>query len=237
MRPRPSPRSRLRAAVVVAAAALPALLAGPGCVERKLVIRSDPPGALVSLEDEPVGVPTPVEIPFEFDGVRRVTLAAPGHQVLETQARLATRWHDWFPLDFVAEFLWPGTIEDVQEFEYRLEPFAVPLDRPFTDEEKAALRERLDDLTARADEYRLAGSTGPGGTPETPAEAGAAKGGATDAAAPGASPPPARASKLPEIPVRRPPPRAARDVPPPTPPGQPLPPPVRPLPLEEPEKK
>ena len=158
MRPPPTRRaSSSRASAVVASAALAALL--PGCVERKFVIRSDPPGALVSLEGEPVGVPTPVEIPFEFDGVRRVTLTAPGRHVLQTQARLESRWYDWFPLDFVAAFLWPGTIEDLQEFSYTLEPFAVPLDQPLDLE---ALRAKLEALSARAEEHRRGGSQGPG---------------------------------------------------------------------------
>jgi hypothetical protein len=222
MRPRPAAPS-----VATALAAACAALAAPGCVERKMVLRTDPAGALVSLEDEPLGAATPVEVPFEFDGVRRVTLSAPGHQVLETQAALEARWHDYFPLDFVAEFLWPGTIEDVQVFEYRMEPFAVPIERPFTEDERTALRGRMDELTARAEEYRRGGSLGPGGT---------------EAAAPGGAGPgaPAAPEVLPDVPTRRPPPRQARDIPPPTPPGQPLPPPVRPLPLvppKEPEKK
>jgi len=166
MRLRPiRPPTRSRALAFPAAAVLVAALvvAGlPGCVQRRFVIRSDPPGALVSLEDEPVSVPTPVEIPFEFDGVRRVTLTAPGHHVLVTRAALESRWYDWFPLDFAAEFLWPGTIDDLQEFSYTLEPYAVPLDRPLTEEELAALRVKLDELGARAEEHRRAGAQDPG---------------------------------------------------------------------------
>lgn len=229
--------SRRRAAPGLAIAVLAAL---PGCVERRISIRTDPPGAIVALEDEPVEGRTPVEVPYEFVGVRRVTLAAPGHVVLQTTADVASRWYDWFPLDFFAHFLWPGQITDVQTFEYRLEPY-VPTERALTDEETARARERLAEVSARADEYRAAGSVGPGGTepvveaPVVDRPAGAAGGagagpGGTTSPGPGSAP--AAGQALPEIPRRSPPPREARALPEPPRPGEPLPPPVKPIPLE-----
>lgn len=139
-------------------------LAVSGCVQRKMVIRSDPPGAVVSLDDQRLDETTPVEVPFVWDGGRRVTLSAPGHEVLETTATLEPRWYDYFPLDAFAEFLYPGTIEDVQEFDFELRPY-TPVAAPVTDADVQRLRERADDLERRADRERTRLST-PSGTPE-----------------------------------------------------------------------
>ena len=48
-------------------------LTGAGCVQRMIKITSDPPGALVRLNDEEVGR-TPVTVPFTFYGVYDVRL-------------------------------------------------------------------------------------------------------------------------------------------------------------------
>jgi hypothetical protein len=234
------------ATLIVLACAAP-LAATTGCVERKLVIRSDPPGAVVQLEDQPLDQVTPVEVETPWDGVRRVTLSAPGHKVLETTAPIETRWHDYFPLDVFAEFLWPGTIRDVQVFDYRLEPY-YPIDQPLTAEQKAELKDRLVALRGRADAARAADDAGPvavaeaapaptgGGEPPPPP----APRGATAPAAKPSEPAPLPA---PGATARPAPPRAPRpsvDLPPlpvrpddaeprrPTPPGQQLPPPVIP---------
>ena len=44
-----------------------------GCVERLISVRSDPPGAAVLLDGDPVGV-TPVEVPYTWYGTRDVTV-------------------------------------------------------------------------------------------------------------------------------------------------------------------
>ncbi len=145
----------LRAAsVALVAAALPA------CVERKMMIRSDPPGAAITLDGEDTELVTPATIPFDFGGTRAVVLTAPGRKVLETTAKLDDPWYVHFPLDIGAEFLWPGTIHDVQTFDYKLEAYA-PVDRSMIPE----LKKRLDELKLRAAQYRAGGSEGPGAAP------------------------------------------------------------------------
>jgi hypothetical protein len=99
------PRVAAIAAVVLAAA---------GCVERKMMIRSDPPGALIALDGKDTELRTPAEIPFDYGGTRAVTLSAPGHRVLETTAKLEDPWFTYVPFDFCAELLWPGTIHNDQ---------------------------------------------------------------------------------------------------------------------------
>jgi len=150
------------------AAALTALApALGGCVERKMIIRSDPPGALITLDGVDTEHVTPAAIPFDFGGTRAVTLTAPGRRVLETTAKLEDPWFTYFPLDVGAEFLWPCTIEDVQTFDYKLEGYE-PLDRSAIPE----LRKRLDEVKLRAAGYRAGGSEGPDAAPppEAPSE-------------------------------------------------------------------
>ena len=220
------------ASVVAAGAAL------TGCVERKLIVRSDPPGAILYLEDEQVAGQTPVEVPFEWDGVRRVRLQAPGHHVLETTAAIDARWYDWFPLDVFAQFLYPGTISDVRMFDYQLEPY---VDRKATPAELEEQHATLDALKERADAYRAGGSEGPGNTavaaqPQAEGPAPAPGAGATPPAGAGPkSPPPAKVDLPPPVPaVPRPKPPAPQPPEPeqepqkPVKPGEPLPPPKKP---------
>jgi hypothetical protein len=121
-----------------------------------MLIRSDPPGAVITLDGERLEDRTPAEVPFEFGGTRGVTLAAPGHRLLETTAEVGDPWFTYFPLDVFAEFLWPGTITDVQEFDYQLQPYGAA-----TEESRDAVRRKIDELKLRAESYRAGGAEGP----------------------------------------------------------------------------
>jgi hypothetical protein len=156
--------ARMRCSTVFrAASAVVAVAALAGCVERKMVIRSDPPGALITLDGNDTELRTPAEIPFDFGGTRAVVLAAPGHRVVESTAKLSDPWFTYFPLDIGAEFLWPGTIEDVQTFDYKLEPYGS-----LTPDLREQAKKRLAELKLRAAQFRAGGSEGPAAAP--PAE-------------------------------------------------------------------
>ncbi len=140
-----------------------------GCVERKMVVRSDPAGAHVLLDLAEQDATTPATIPFEFGGTRLVTLVAPGYEVLDAHAELRDPWYTWFPFDLFAEVLWPGTIEDVQEFEFTLRPYH-PGDERFSDAQRAEVERRSAELRARAEAYRRGGSDGPAAPAAAPAD-------------------------------------------------------------------
>lgn len=115
------------AAVAVCAAVL--TLGSTGCVDRFLLIRSDPPGARVFLDARPVGT-TPVQIPFEHYGSHEILLrhatSEQGREVhYESVAQIVdvdAPWYQWFPIDLAAEFLWPGTITDQHEVTIHMTP-------------------------------------------------------------------------------------------------------------------
>jgi len=180
-----------------------------GCVERRMVVRSDPDGAQLLLELDEIEGRTPVEIPFEFGGLRNVTLIKPGFKVLETTAELEDRWFAYFPLDFFAEVLWPGTIEDVQEFDFTLEAY-----EDYDESQDADNKRRIAELRERAEAHRRGGSRGPDAEQADAEQTGTkhADGAQRDAGQPSTGPAPATGAPLPRPVEPRP------DAPPPPPP-------------------
>lgn len=92
-----------------------------GCVERRYVITSDPPGALVLRNGVPIGA-TPVDDHFVYYGTYHFTLVKDGYATAQVDQCVSTPWYEYFPLDFVSEALYPGHIEDVRRFHYTLQP-------------------------------------------------------------------------------------------------------------------
>lgn len=128
--------------VMPARALLPLLLLFPlaGCVERYLYVRSEPPGAAVTLDDQPAGV-TPLEIPYTWYGKRILSVELKGYSPVRETIALNPPWWQYFPLDFVTDILIPFTITDRSEFAYRLE-------RPTVSEKE------LEEVKKRAAELR-----------------------------------------------------------------------------------
>ena len=96
-----------------------------GCVERKLMINTEPEGALVYLNDEEIGI-TPVTIEFSWYGDYRVRIEKQGFETLNTHRKLVGPLHDRFPFDFMADFLWPQRIVDSYEWEFKLTEYQPP---------------------------------------------------------------------------------------------------------------
>jgi len=88
-----------------------ALGAGACRAQRYLEITSSPPGAEVRLDDEAVGV-TPVKVPFEHYGTRRLTFYLPGYRTFSRRIRIGAPWYSRFPLDIVTEVLLPLGLVD-----------------------------------------------------------------------------------------------------------------------------
>jgi hypothetical protein len=89
-------------------------LAQAGCVERILKIRTDPPGAIVLVNDEQAGV-TPLKVSFLWYGDYDLIFRKEGYQTLKTSYRVDAPWYQWPPFDLIAETLVPGTIRDERE--------------------------------------------------------------------------------------------------------------------------
>ena len=110
----------------VLAVGLLASLVG-GCVERRMKIQTDPPGALVVVNDEEVGI-SPVTFSFLWYGDYDIILRKPGFQTLSTHYRVKAPWYQWPPFDLVAETMVPARICDEHVLPtFELEPATTPM--------------------------------------------------------------------------------------------------------------
>jgi len=117
-------RSTTRAAQVLAVAATVLALASSGCVERRLIIRTNPPGALAYVDDNEVGL-TPVAISPIYYGSRKIRLVKDGCETLTVIQSVPPPWYEIPPLDFFSETLVPGKLRDVRTYDYQLRPQGV----------------------------------------------------------------------------------------------------------------
>jgi hypothetical protein len=92
-----------------------------GCVDRRFVVETNVPGAQVSVDGVPIGA-TPADARFEYAGKYEFKAVAPGYEPLTQLVTLKPKWHNYPPLDFFAEVLWPFRIEDVRRVQLVLEP-------------------------------------------------------------------------------------------------------------------
>jgi len=125
---------------VLSLASLSLILAG--CVERSLLIRSEPAGAEVIVNGEAIGT-APVEMAFETYGIFEVTLSLPRHQRLRTTVPAKPPWYEQIPIDFFAESVWPLTIEDRHEVTLSLKP-VLSADDEGIDRREEELREQME---------------------------------------------------------------------------------------------
>jgi hypothetical protein len=113
-------------------------VAATGCVERRFRVESNPPGAYVYVNNNPVGA-TPVDVPFLYNGDYEITIVKEGYQTQHIKQPVSTPWYQYPIVDFFTESLWPGQITDYRVFLYDLEPVIQP---------------NLDLLKAEGDELR-----------------------------------------------------------------------------------
>jgi hypothetical protein len=95
------------------------LLAGNGCIHRRLTIHSDPPGALVMLEGEEIGY-TPCSVDFTHYGTRELTLIKDGYETLTVMQKVRTPWYQYTPVEFFADNTLLTHKTDRSEFTYRM---------------------------------------------------------------------------------------------------------------------
>ncbi len=127
-----------------------------GCVERKMMIRSEPEGAPVWVNDAYAGT-TPLEHHFAFYGTSGIRVGPIRDaedrllfQEAKTEYDAAAPWYETFPIDFFAEVLWPGTLTDVHEVpEVKLPP-APPAAEQVDPEQVQSLLKRGEDFRQRA---------------------------------------------------------------------------------------
>jgi hypothetical protein len=114
----------VRSSYAFAAAALAICACFGGCVERRMLVRTNPPGAMLYVDDYPIGT-TPIATNFVYYGVRKIRLVKDGYETLTVMQPIAPPWYEITPLDFVSENFIPGQIRDVRSLDFQLAPQAV----------------------------------------------------------------------------------------------------------------
>ena len=92
-----------------------------GCVEQRFVVTTDPPGAVVLRNGQPLGQ-SPVDDHFVYYGVYHFTIILDGYETLQVDQDIPAPWYEYFPLDFFSENVIPWMLPDVRRFHYKLEP-------------------------------------------------------------------------------------------------------------------
>jgi len=119
-----------------------------GCVLRSLTIDSQPPGAMVYLDDELIGE-TPVTTTFTYYGTRKITLEkvdAEGRLTYERKIiyeKIKPPFYQILPLDFFSELVIPAKLKDEHYFVYQLDPL-----------KEVSKAERQEEVMRNAEELR-----------------------------------------------------------------------------------
>jgi hypothetical protein len=96
-----------------------------GCVDRRFVVTTDPPGALVLRNNAQIGF-APADDHFTYYGNYHFTLVKDGYETLQVDQHIPAPWYEYPPFDFFAENFLPWHIVDVRRFHYLMQPRQVP---------------------------------------------------------------------------------------------------------------
>ena len=146
-------------------AVLAAMALVGGCVEQTMTIKSDPPGALVYLNDQEVGR-TPLKRDFIWYGNYQVEVRKEGYETLKMHKWITAPIYGWVPLDLFAQ-LQPFTLTDNHNLYFKLTPESP------TAAEAEPLLSRAEELKGQLQSSRLTRkpasrpSTGPATRPAT----------------------------------------------------------------------
>jgi hypothetical protein len=124
-------------------------LVSTGCLaERRLVVETIPPGALVELDWKPVGH-TPIDFVIDHRGKRRLLVTLDGYESVLRDVEFKSTWKSSFPVDIFTELLNPFPEDEVLRVELRLSPRTEATDND------------LVPVLERAEVLRRAGPSGP----------------------------------------------------------------------------
>ena len=133
--------SRARRALILSMVLLS--LTANGCMQRRLTVLSDPPGALVKIDDYEIGT-TPVSTSFLYYGTRKIQLIKDGYETLTVLQPIPTPWYQYPVLDFFSDNFAMHEIRDSRTLRYQLQPMTAT---------------STDDLMRRGEDLRTYGQT------------------------------------------------------------------------------
>jgi hypothetical protein len=101
-----------------------ALTIFPGCVRRRLTVRTSQPGAKVYVDRQPIGL-TPVSDYFTYYGTRHIEIVKDGYKTESFLRTFRPPWYQWPGIDFFAESVWPFEVRDERILDVELTPEPV----------------------------------------------------------------------------------------------------------------
>ncbi len=103
-------------------------ISATGCVRRRLTVRSNPPGALVYVDNQQIGT-TPCSVDFTYYGTREIRLVKSGFETLTVDQPIPTPWYQIPPLDFISDNFALHKIRDNRTVSFNLQPqMMVPVE-------------------------------------------------------------------------------------------------------------
>lgn len=96
-------------------------LACAGCVRRRMTVRTNPPGATVSVDNQLIGT-SPAATSFVYYGTREIRIEQDGYRTETIRRKIKPPWYQFPVVDFFSETLWPGEIRDERIIDVELVP-------------------------------------------------------------------------------------------------------------------
>lgn len=97
------------------------ILPAGGCVHRRMTITSDPPDAMVYIDNHEIGK-TPVSHDFTYYGTRKFRLEKEGYETVNELRNIKAPWYQIPPLDFFSDNFAGREIHDQRCLNFRLRP-------------------------------------------------------------------------------------------------------------------
>ena len=109
-----------------------------------MTVRTNPPGATVSIDNQVIGT-TPAATSFVYYGTREFRIEKDGYRTETIRRRFNPPWYEYPGLDFIAETLWPGELRDERIIDVELVPRTI---------------EPIENVVSRADSLRAQSQAG-----------------------------------------------------------------------------
>ena len=98
------------------------VMAFSGCIRKRMTVRSNPPGANVYIDKQPIAGQTPVSTNFTYYGTRSIEIVRDGYRTERFLRKFNPPWYAIPPLDFFSETLWPFEKHDERIIDVQLTP-------------------------------------------------------------------------------------------------------------------
>ena len=94
-----------------------------GCqsVQRRMTIRSNPPGAMVLVDGREIGY-APASVDFTYYGTREITLVKDGYETTKSLQHFKMPWYQYPGVEFVSDNFLPVTVTNRHDITYNMRP-------------------------------------------------------------------------------------------------------------------